>query len=189
MKFLKYTVAALAFALPASASEFEPAMKDFLESEVRAWSTDPVLLDALRARNAMTAAYSQDQIDAMDQAWRAEVGMSSTPTIDPIMVNAAADFLREQVALSGGRMTEVILMDAKGLNAAVSHITSDMWQGDEAKYIDTFLVGPDAAHFSDIEKDESTGRFQGQISFSIVDPATGEVLGAMTVGVDADSLL
>lgn len=80
-------------------------------------------------------------------------------------------------------------MDSVGLNAAVSHVTSDMWQGDEAKYTETYMAGPDAVHFSEIEKDESTGRYQGQISFTVVDPASGEALGAITVGVDADSLL
>ena len=80
-------------------------------------------------------------------------------------------------------------MDAQGINAAVSHVTSDMWQGDEAKYQQTYLVGPSAVHFGDIEKDESTGRYQGQISITVTDPSSGDLLGAMTIGVDAEALL
>lgn len=175
--------------LPALANEFAPAMEAYLKSDVMAWSSAPILIDTLRAQNAESTGYAQSQIDQMDQAWRAEVGASASPTIDRVISNAAADFLREQVEASGGRITEVILMDATGLNAAVSHVTSDMWQGDEAKFQQTYLIGPDATHFGDIEQDESTGRYQGQISFSVTDPSSGEVLGAMTIGVDAESLL
>jgi hypothetical protein len=172
----------------ATANEFEPAMRSFLENEVRGWASHAVLIGALRTQNTTTQGYDQGTIDALDTAWRAEVGASSAPTIEPVLSNPAAEFLRSQVEASGGMMTEVILMDAVGLNAAVSHITSDMWQGDEAKYQETYLVGADAVHVSDIEKDESSGRYQGQVSFTVVDPASGDILGAMTVGVDADAL-
>lgn len=189
MKAPLFALALAAFAAPASAESFKPAMEEFLKTDLTGWTADPVLLDALRAQNATSEGYSQDDIDALDQAWRAEVGASSSPTIDPVMSNAAANFLRDRVSASGGQITEIILMDSTGLNAAVSHVTSDMWQGDEAKYTETYPMGPSAVHYSEIEKDESTGRYQAQISFSITDPATGDVLGAMTVGVDAESLL
>ena len=189
MKASLFALALAALAAPAAADSFKPAMEAFLQSDVKGWAADPVLLDALRTQNATSTAYSQAEIDALDQAWRAEVGAGSSPTIDPVMSNAAAAFLRSRVEASGGQITEIILMDATGLNVAVSHVTSDMWQGDEAKYTETYPMGPSGVHFGDIEKDESTGRYQGQISFSITDPATGDVLGAMTVGVDAESLL
>ena len=189
MKAPLLALALAALAAPAAAESFKPVMEEFLNSDVKGWAENPVLLDALRAQNIASSAYSQDEIDALDQAWRAEVGAGSSPTIDPVITNAAAEFLREQVAASGGQITEIILMDATGLNAAVSHVTSDMWQGDEAKYTQTYPKGPSAVHFSEIEKDESTGRYQGQISFSVTDPVTGNVIGAMTVGVDAESLL
>lgn len=79
-------------------------------------------------------------------------------------------------------------MDARGLNVAASVATSDMWQGDEAKFQETFPFGPDAVHFSEIEYDESTQVYQGQISLSLKDPETGDVIGAITVGVDAKEL-
>ncbi|MEM6481862.1 MAG: hypothetical protein AAF922_06105 [Pseudomonadota bacterium] len=189
MKAPLFALALAALAVPAAADSFKPAMQEFLNSDVKGWAGDAVLIDALRSQNEISAAYSQDDIDALDQAWRAEVGAGNSPTIDPVITNAAADFLRAQVEASGGLITEIILMDATGLNAAVSHVTSDMWQGDEAKYTETYPLGSSGVHFSEIEKDESTGRYQGQISFSITDPATGDVVGAMTVGVDAESLL
>ena len=42
--------------------------------------------------------YIPGQIEELDQAWRAEVGGSDTPTITPVLENAAAEFLRAKVA-------------------------------------------------------------------------------------------
>jgi hypothetical protein len=128
-------------------------------------------------------------IDTLDTQWRGEVGSSDTPTITPVLSGAAADFLRQQVEASEGRITEVFIMDARGLNVAASAVTSDYWQGDEAKFSETYGRGADAIHFGDIEFDESTETYQGQISITIMDPATGQAIGAMTVGVDAEALM
>jgi len=68
-------------------------------------------------------------------------------------------------------------------------VTSDYWQGDEAKFTQTYAVGSDAVHFSDIDFDESSQSYQAQISFTIIDPASGAPIGAMTVGVLADGLM
>lgn len=190
MRFALVAACAACLATPSFATnEFEPALRAYLENEVRSWAQSPVLVDAIRAMNAERSGYDQAQIDAMDTAWRAEVGAASTPTITPIIENDAAAFLRDQVAASGGRITEVFIMGAHGLNVASSGLTSDMWQGDEAKFTASFGAGADGVHIGDIELDESTQSYQGQISLTIVDPDTGEPIGAMTVGVDAESLL
>ena len=190
MRFALIAACAACIATPTlAADEFEPALRGFLEGDVRSWSQSPVLVDAIRAMNAERAGYDQAQIDAMDTAWRGEIGTASTPTITPILENDAAAFLRDQVAASGGRITEVFIMGAHGLNVAASAMTSDMWQGDEAKFQQSFGMGADGVHIGDVELDESTQQYQGQVSLTIVDPDTGEPIGAMTVGVNAESLL
>ncbi|MDE4134999.1 hypothetical protein PXK00_17960 [Phaeobacter sp. QD34_3] len=189
MKLLTCTALFTLVLSPVWANDFEPSMRAYLETNVRDWAQSPVLIDAINGQNARTSGYAQADIDAMDTAWRAEVGTASTPTITPVMQNAAADFLREQVSKSGGRITEVFVMDAHGLNVAASNVTSDMWQGDEAKFQQTYPVGPDAVHFGDVELDASTQTYQAQISLTIVDPATGAPIGAMTVAVDAEALM
>lgn len=178
-----------ALASPASANEFTPLMRDFYDQAISQWAQSDVLVRAITEQNMRTAAYDQARIDALDQAWRAEVGAADTPTITPVLTHAASDFLREQVASSGGAITEVFVMDAHGLNVAASDVTSDFWQGDEAKFTETHGVGPGAIHIGDVEFDESTQRYQGQVSVTIVDPATGRPIGAMTVGIDVESLM
>jgi len=89
------------------------------------------------------------------------------------------------VEASGGQITEVFVMDAHGLNVASSGVTSDYWQGDEAKFQKTFLAGTGAMFVDDIELDESTQTYLGQVSIVLTDPDTGAVIGAMTIGLNA----
>lgn len=189
MKLLPLALCLGLAATAGQAADYTPAMQSYLESDIMVWAADPVILEAIRAQNAMSAAYDQAQIDTLDTAWRAEVGASATPTITPVLTSAAAEFLRGKVKASGGAITEIFLMDAKGLNVAVSDTTSDYWQGDEDKFTMTYPLGAGAVHLGEVEMDESSQRYQGQVSITIADPATGEVLGAMTVGLDAESLL
>ncbi len=171
------------------AAEFDDVARSFLAENISNWANDPILIDAIRAQNAETGGYDLSEIETLDQTWRGEVGAADTPLIDPVLNNAAAEFLREQAAASSGVITEILLMDSVGLNVAVSHVTSDYWQGDEAKYTQTFSAGPDAVHIGAIEFDESSQTYQSQLSFTLIDPESGEAVGAMTVGLNAEALM
>lgn len=179
---------ALLLACPALADDFTPALESYLSNDITTWAADPVLLDAIRAQNATTGSLDQPAIDALDQQWQAEVSSADSALVGGVLHNPAADFLRARVADSGGKITEAFITDARGLNVAASDPTSDYWQGDEAKFLKVFPA-PDGRHIADVELDESTQRYQGQISMTIADPATGEALGTLTVGVDAESLM
>ena len=190
MHFKTFTIAtAVTLSGPALADEFSAALEGFYQAEIANLAMEPLLVDAIAAQNASTSAFSLSDIEALDQAWRAEVGTASTPTITPVMENAAAELLRDRVAQYSGRITEIFVMDAQGLNVAASDVTSDYWQGDEAKHSKTYGAGAGSLHISDVEFDESTQRYQGQISFPVIDPASGAPIGAITVGVDAQSLM
>ncbi|MEQ9258174.1 MAG: hypothetical protein RIG84_03655 [Roseovarius sp.] len=182
-------VALAAQTLPATADEFTPALSKYLQEEISTWMNDPVLVEAVMAQNAAHGSLSQSEIDAMDQAWRAQVGDADSPVIGPVLTNPAADFLRARVSASGGVITEAFTMDAHGLNVAASDVTSDMWQGDEEKFTMTYPMGPGAVHLSDVEFDESTQSYQGQISVPLLHPETGEPVGALTVGINAEALM
>lgn len=175
-------------AMPAAANPYAPAMQGYLQTFISTWANDPVLVQAIKAQNEQTEGYSQADIDAMDVQWRADVYNPVSDLIGPVMSNAAADFLRTQVDLSAGTITEAFVMDARGLNVAVSQPTSDYWQGDEAKFQKTFLLGADVSFIDEVELDKSTGAVQGQVSITIKDPETGEAIGALTVGLNLASL-
>jgi len=176
-------------AATASADEFRPALEAFFEAELTGWINDPVLVAAVMNQNRRTADYDQATIDTLDRTWRTEVGSGTSRIVNEVLNNAAADFLRRQVDASGGAITEAFAMDARGLNVAASAATSDYWQGDEAKFQETYLIGIGAMHISDIEFDESSQTYQGQISVVLTNPADIAPIGAITIGVDAEALL
>ncbi len=164
-------------------------MQDFANSTVKNWVANADLVAAIKAQNEKHANLAQADIDAMDKQWRAETGASSKPMIDEVMGRAVSGFLSQVKNETEGLVTEVFVMDAKGLNVAQSDVTSDYWQGDEAKWKKTYLAGPDAVFIDEVEEDESTQTFQSQLSMSIVDPASGEVIGAITVGMNVEAFL
>lgn len=178
-----------AFAVEAKSNEYEPAMEAYFDSEISKWANDGQIVDAILSQNETSADYDSAKIDQLDKAWRAEVGSDDTPTVTPVLTHPASDYLRTIVEASGGAITEVFVMDAKGLNVAASDATSDMWQGDEAKFIESYGRGADSVHYSEIEFDDSSQRYQGQISVTVSDPTSGAPIGAITVGVDAEALI
>ncbi len=188
MKYLMAPVFAGLMALPAQANEFEPKLRSFLNDHILPWAFDAAIISAVVSQNAQNAALGQPDIDALDLEWRAQIGSGTTPLIDPVLSGPSADFLRSQVAASQGAITEIFTMDMHGLNVAASSTTSDFWQGDEAKFIETYMVGPTAVHIGDVEFDESTQSYQAQVSLTLVDPQSGQPVGAMTVGLNAEAL-
>jgi hypothetical protein len=179
----------LALSGPAAAQDYAGAARTYFETEIAPQMAHAAIVEAVRAQNAAHAGLTQDEIDAMDAAWRAEVGAGARPTIDPVLGNAASEHLRSLVTASGGRIAEAFLMDGAGLNVGTSHVTSDYWQGDEAKHQETYGRGPGAIHVSEVEFDESTQSYVVQVSMAISDPADGGAIGAITVSVDAGSLV
>ena len=182
-------IAATLFTTAAWASDAHVApMTDYANATVKQWISNDVVVQAVKAQNAKHAGLSQADIDNMDKDWRAQTDASSKPMIDAVLSNALSNFLKQQQDGAQGLVTEVFVMDNLGLNVGQSEVTSDYMQGDEAKWQKTFQAGADAIFIDEVEMDESTQAFQSQLSMSIVDPATGAVIGAITVGVNIDAL-
>src|SRR5690606_32638453 len=164
-RFLPFLpLAALLAAAPAlAADDFTPALQAYLASDIAPWAADPVLVAAILAQNAVTAGYDQAKIDALDQEWQATGGTGGNTLVDGVLTGPAADFLRAKIAETGGTVAEAFVTNAKGLKVAASNMTSDYWQGDEDKFLKVFPA-PDGVLSSDVELDESTQRYQSQIS-------------------------
>ncbi|MQX35405.1 hypothetical protein [Roseospira navarrensis] len=170
------------------ANEFKPQIEALLDSGVRPWLSDPVLIDAIKAQNADHADITQSEIDALDQQWRAEADAGSGPLLDSVMDNDLSAFLVEKKQGLDGTASEIFVMDDVGLNVGQSDITSDYWQGDEAKWQQTYQAGPDATFIDDVEFDDSAEAFLSQASITIVDPETGAPIGAITIGLNVEKL-
>ncbi|SDF27315.1 hypothetical protein [Thalassobaculum litoreum] len=172
----------------ASANDFASQITDVLSKQVRPWLSDPTVIEAVKAQNAETAGLSEAEIDALDKQWRAEAEAGSGPLIDKVLAGKLSAFLKKKKAASDGLYSEVFVMDAKGLNVGQSDVTSDYMQGDEDKWQKTYPVGPDAVFIDEVEFDDSSGQFQSQVNATIADPATGQAIGAITIGINVEKL-
>ncbi|MFQ5968858.1 MAG: hypothetical protein ACE5MI_14835 [Acidimicrobiia bacterium] len=175
-------------ALAAQPSRHAP-VPDSLISEIKAWANDPVVIQAIKEQNAKHASLSQDDIDRLDKQWRAETRtFTRRPLIDSVLGRPLSAYLKTVKARAGGLYNEIFVMDNKGLNVGQSDVTSDYWQGDEAKWQKTFLAGSDAIFVDEVDFDESTQTYQSQVNISIADPSSNTVIGAVTVGVNVDEI-
>jgi hypothetical protein len=170
-------------------AEIKDKAKSYTESQVAKWVADADVVAAINAANAANASYDQAKIDGLDKQWRAEVGAAAHPLIDQVMASPASAKAKSWCDGAGGVVTEVILMDNKGLNVGICDATSDYWQGDEPKFQNTFPKGAGTVFVDDVEQDSSTQKFQVQSSMTVVDPATGQPIGAVTIGLDAEGLM
>lgn len=175
---------------PAMADQpYVAAVTHFMDTEVKNWLTDPIIIDAIKSQNQKHAEIDQDSIDELDKQWRAEVDSihRSGPMIESVMSNAVSRLLEEKQEKSHGLITEIFIMDDKGLNVGQSAVTSDYWQGDENKFQKTFEAGNNALFVDEVEKDESTQQLQAQASMTINDE-DGKPIGAITVGINLEEL-
>lgn len=159
----------------------------YVEAHIRPWLHDPILLAALKKDNALHAILRDEDIQLLDKLWRDERVNGHYRLIENVVSNPASALLRQKSEASTGVITEIILMDARGLNVAVSSITSDYWQGDELKFSKTFEVGPHSVFIDEPEKDDSTQVLQSQVSLTIADDK-GNPIGAITIGLNLDYL-
>jgi hypothetical protein len=176
-------------ATPGKDGIYRVPLEAYAESELMTWATNPDVIAAVRAQNITNAGMSEDAVIAIDQQWRAEASGDGGPLMTSALNNPLSEWLRTRQSETAGFVTEVFIMDYLGLNVAQSVATSDYWQGDEAKHQQSYGVGPGALHISDIEFDDSTGFYQSQASLTVVDPDTGEAIGAITFGINVQSLM
>lgn len=170
-----------------TAEEFGERVLEYARTDLQAWITDPVIVYAIKEQNSQMANISILQIKKLDKQWIEEDSRGALVT--DLLDRQASIIARDRREQAGGVITEIIIMDMHGLNVAISDRTSDYYQGDEAKYKETYLLGPDAVHISELEFDDSTQLVQTQVSLTVTDPETGEPIGAVTLGVNLSKLV
>jgi hypothetical protein len=172
-----------------SKEDFADEVAALVENELINWVRDPVVISAIRDANVINAGMTPERIEALDQEWRRQTKSAEKYMIWDLLDRQGSIILRDRREQSDGIVTEIIVMDKWGLNAAISDPTSDFNQGDEAKYLETYPKGVGAVHVSELEFDESTQKVQTQVSMPVTDPEDGDkVIGAVTFGIDLSAL-
>ena len=175
---------------PFSLSAYEQqVLEELLIRKIERWKHLPGLEEALKKHNLKARLWTQQEIAIMDKKWikafKADDFSYSLKMVDQEL----SAQLREIKKEGQGQITEIIVADARGLNVAISDITSDFWQGDEAKFTRAFGQPSNRLFFSDIRYDESTKHFQVDISVPLVNEEQQAPIGVLIFGVDSEKVL
>jgi len=173
-----------------SVSEYErQQIKELLIRKIERWKRLPKLEASLKERNLTSRRFSKQEIAERDKKWtQSFIQNDFSYSIDLVDQELSAH-LREIKKQSQDTITEIIVTDARGLNVAISDMTSDYWQGDEKKFTEVFSQPANTMHFGDINYDESTKRFQLHLSVPLYTEEKFEPLGVMVFGVDIEKIL
>lgn len=170
-----------AMASLAAAEQAPQIIKDLAKNKLAEYGNDPVIVKAVLAQNALGK--TLDQIKATDKKWRNHAGIADY--MKALMESECGRHLRK-VQNSAPYYAEIFVMDNLGANVAMTDKTSDYWQGDEAKFQKSFNGGLGAVFVDDVEFDDSTQAYLVQVSVPVRN--AGQVIGAITFGIDVDKV-
>ena len=169
------------FGMAFAAEKAPQAVTDLANSKLAEIGKDPVIVNAVKAANAERKSLSS--IQALDAKWKGKAGVADY--MQALMENACGKYMRDlQNAVS--YIAEAFVMDNQGANVCMTDKTSDYWQGDEAKFKNSFNGGKGSVFVDEVEFDDSTQTYVSQVSVPVVDG--DKVIGAITFGVDIDQL-
>jgi len=175
--------------VPAVADEdYEPMARALVTEILYGDLHRPFVIEAIRAQNERDIDTDDAAIVEFEQQWYRESLDGYGPLISQVDQNSVSTYLRTLKAQSDALYTELLVMDKRGFLVAQSDIATDYFQGDERKFLLTFPRGAGEIFVDLVAYDASVQAIQSQVSFTIVDPDTGEPIGAATVGVNGDKL-
>lgn len=177
-------LAAMTATAAADEEDYQAYLNKYVSEYVKAALQAPEVIAAIQAQNVAHANLTEADIAALDRQWRAERKTYGGALVDSTMSSPASAFLRGFKAASGGVISEIFIMDNKGLNAGQTDPTGDYMQGDEDKWLKTFALGPWMG-FTDAPEEED-GVKTVQVSMSVVD--NDKAIGALTVGINIAKL-
>lgn len=162
---------------------------ELLVRKIERWKNLPKLESLLKARNIKSRRFSEREIAKRDAQWQQAFAHNDFAYSIELVNQELSAHLREIKKQSQDIITEIIITDARGLNFAISDMTSDYWQGDEDKFTKVFSTPLNTLHFGAINYDESSKRFQLQLSVPLYAEDGIEALGVMVFGVDVEKVL
>jgi hypothetical protein len=154
----------------------------FADSTVETIAADATLIAAIRAQNLALQGQSQQAIDLIDRQWIEERKNPNGALTSALLASAPSHHLISLVGASRGSLTHAILMDERGRNVAIVAPTTDYWQGDEAKFIETAGKNSTDIQHGDIEKRHDGKGLACWVSRTIF--ADGKPIGAIAVEVN-----
>ncbi len=183
--FTQSSLAQTADAPPPDTSQL--ITEDVLQ-DIDSWLDNEIVKLSINAQNERYGPLTAEKINALDAQWVREREELYKPLIAATLSNPLSVYLSRIQGQSVGLFVEVFIMDNKGLNVGQSSITGDFWQGDEAKFKNTFPKGPDALFIDEPEFDDKFGIWRAQINKTVTADDGVTPIGAATIEVNLTEL-
>ena len=152
-------------------------LKTFVKSNLLPLCTNEVFVKTVAAQNAK--GMTLDEIKQTDETWRSAEDF--LPIHEELLSNECAAEIK-RIAKNLPQITETFVMDNQGANVGQNQITSDYWQGDEAKWENSFKGGKGGVDIGEAKLYKSTNRIDQKVSLPIID-TSGKVIGAICFGI------
>lgn len=159
-----------------------------LVDTVRGYLENEVVVLSVRNQNEQHAAIDAAAVERLDARWREERDAAVRPLVAATLANPLSSYLTRIQAHSIGLFTEIFVTDEHGLNVGQSNITSDYWQGDEAKFTRTFPRGAGAVFLDEAEWHAPSATWRVQLNLTVEDPTTRAAIGAATFEINLTEL-
>ena len=144
--------------------------------------TDGTIIKAVKAKNA--SGESMAAVLELDAKWKAEEGVADY--MQALMDNDCAQYVKK-IRDNDDAIFEIFVMDNQGAIVCETDKTGDYWQGDEAKWQQSYAAGNGGVFFIEgIEFDTGMNANICQVSVPVMDG--GKAIGAITFGINIDKV-
>lgn len=166
---------------PAAAQGLDGAKRDKVIALAKEIAADPAVVAAVKSQNAKKIPLAE--IQRIDKVWIETKGVDDR--MKALMENDCAKALKRTQA-AHREIAEAFVMDDQGANVCMTNKTSDYWQGDEAKWRESFKGGQGGVLVDKPAFDESAQAYLVQVSVPVM--SGNKAIGAVTVGVNLEML-
>ena len=125
-----------------------------------------------------------DEIKDIDDKWK---GAEDELPIQREKLNNTCAREIKRIVREHPEIIEAFVMDNQGAVVGENNLTSDYWQGDEAKWKNSYNNGKGGIDVGKVKFDRSANAVLQQVSLPIIDK-NGKVIGAVTYGVNVDKV-
>lgn len=156
-------------------------IQKLIDNDIKNWIASDEVVKPIEAQNITSANLTETDLKNLETRWQ----NSDKILIELTLNSEGSKKFIDIVTKSKGLYTEIFSMDNKGLDVAKSSMTSSQWHGDKEKWKKPFTTGDN--YIGKIEKDESTQKYQTQISLPVLNKDNLRI-GAIVVGINIDML-
>ncbi len=175
------------FANAALADSHEEKIHKFLPA-VESALMDEGVIRTLRNYNDIRRDMTPADIEGWQRIWQAELNSGNRPLITGVVRNITALRMARVKRGSGGIITNINLLDARGVSVAQTEVFPTIRQHATAQLINVAVSGPKILTLTEPTFDGNGYTRQFEVLVPVFDPETDALIGSAILVIDADAL-